>query len=473
MISPTLPPPLPVVLLGLLTIAAQLGKEKQKYQLIYDGIVKTGLLILLGILLLTEVEPGTATGILHWDSLARVGQVLSLLVALPLLILTMGASAEQFRCERAVLMANLTMGWLVMSAHHMLVLTATCLLYGGMLIRFAHDLVPSQYVKKAQRCLITVTCSSGVMLILASLVFYLFCGNLQMTVMRSMLSNSANESWLASSLALLLCSLAIWLGWVPGHKWFLDLTPLLSGRSSSWICLLPRVVFSIPLIRILYGLYTDSASTPLQATPWPLLVGVISTATILLGASMAFRQSDVRRLLVFLTIGQGGYITLNLVTISTKSLLAFLVGIGQISITLLILMLILENCQSGKGAGMLLHLQALGHQAPIIGGCISILCFTLVGFPPLPGYPIRFQQLWGLLSTKGTFWLTLVTILHLLMTLAVILRLMGLIWSPIRSKKNDLGKETNSMAVWGTAAAILLGYYGWILATQLDNWLVF
>ena len=107
---------------------------------------------------------------------------------------------------------------------------------------------------------------------------------------------------MAAGLVALLAGLAFKSGAVPGHFWVPDAAQGVVPRGRRFVTTVPKVGGLLAALRLL------STTVPGEPVDWPLLVALLAAVTMTLGNLAAFRQTDVRRLLGWSTVGQAGYL---------------------------------------------------------------------------------------------------------------------------------------------------------------------
>lgn len=104
-------------------------------------------------------------------------------------------------------------------------------------------------------------------------------------------------------------------GGVPVHYWVPDVTEGAPTPVAALVTTVPKIGGLVAMFRFL------SEAVPTSTVDWPLLVAVLSAASMTLGNFAAFFQVSVKRLLAYSTISQVGYV-LMVVAVATRSDLA-------------------------------------------------------------------------------------------------------------------------------------------------------
>jgi NADH-quinone oxidoreductase subunit N len=127
--------------------------------------------------------------------------------------------------------------------------------------------------------------------------------------------DQAPHAAVVAGVVAILAGLLFKAGAVPMHFWLPDAAQGATTPGAAFITTVPKVGALAALLRLF--------AQPLRDAPldWPLLVAVISAATMTLGNLAAFSQTDVRRLLGYSTISQTGYM-LMAVAVAARSHIA-------------------------------------------------------------------------------------------------------------------------------------------------------
>lgn len=162
--------------------------------------------------------------------------------------------------------------------------------------------------------------------------------------------------------------------------------------------------------------FEESGYTALAHLNWPLLIAVISAATMTVGNFMALGQNNIKRLLAYSSIAHAGYILMGIPVMSVagiKAIIFYLAVYLFMNLGAFLVVIVLEN----KGvAGEIPLYRGMGSRAPAIAVAMSIFLFSLTGLPPLAGFIGKLYLFAGLISSK-IYWLAIVGVLNSVVSL--------------------------------------------------------
>ena len=195
-------------------------------------------------------------------------------------------------------------------------------------------------------------------------------------------------------------------------------------------------------IRLLVPLFREQIKI---AGPWLLGLVVIS---ILVGALVAWSQSDLKRMLAYLSINHLGYCMLGLFAIaaatSTSALTDIHAALSGVflqmfnhGVTAAALFYFVGLLEQRRGARSLYDFGGLMQSAPLVCGWMSVAMFSSLGLPGLNGFVGEFLIFKGAFAMAAPF--TAVAVLGLLFTAVTFMRAMQLLFSgPVADRNNPI-----------------------------------
>jgi NADH-quinone oxidoreductase subunit N len=128
-------------------------------------------------------------------------------------------------------------------------------------------------------------------------------------------------------------------------------------------------------------------------TAWPIVLMVLSVASMILGNLAALAQSSVRRLLAYSAIAHAGYILLGLAffswtNVSAQAILYYIVTYGLTTIGAFGAVSVVERA---TGSDKLDAFAGLHKRSPALAAALLVLFLSLAGIPPLVGFWAKFN----------------------------------------------------------------------------------
>ncbi|MBI2755936.1 MAG: NADH-quinone oxidoreductase subunit N [Chloroflexi bacterium] len=254
----------------------------------------------------------------------------------------------------------------------------------------------------------------------ASLKFFLF-GSVSVTVMlygMSLLFGAtgtlnlqemarrlpqADLSIVVLGLALTLAGYGFKISMAPFHVWVADTYQGAPTPVTALLSIGPKAAGLAVLLRTL------AVAVPPDETNWPAAVAAMAALTMTVGNVLALRQTNIKRLLAYSSIGQAGFLLMGVAAagrdeLSVPALLFYLVAYLAMNMGAFGVATAVER---GSGSVELGGYDGLGSRAPWLAGTLTLFLLSLAGMPPLAGF-IGKTMLFGAAMGAGFAWLAAV-----------------------------------------------------------------
>jgi NADH-quinone oxidoreductase subunit N len=212
---------------------------------------------------------------------------------------------------------------------------------------------------------------------------------------------------------------------VPFHEWAPDTYEGAPAPAAAFVASVSKVASFALLISISYtilwfpkllhmtgGRMTFSVlnsgaprphSTEGFVTAWPLILMVLSAASMIFGNLAALAQSSVRRLLAYSAIAHAGYILLGLAffgwsNASAQAILYYILTYGLTTIGAFGVVGVVERA---AGSDRMDAFLGLHKRSPVLAAVLLVLFLSLAGIPPLVGFWAKFNLFAAVLSPFG------------------------------------------------------------------------
>jgi NADH-quinone oxidoreductase subunit N len=284
---------------------------------------------------------------------------------------------------------------------------------------------------------------------------------------------TANHNILIFGIVFLVAGLAFKLGAVPFHMWVPD---VYQGSPTAVTLLLggaPKIAAFAICIRLLAeGLLP-------MAGKWQDMLMVLAVSSLVIGNLAAIAQTNLKRMLAYSTIAQGGFILLGLMAgvvgdNTTNTSVAYSAAmyytITYVLTTLGTFGLIMLLARSGFEAEELNDFKGLSKRSPWFAAVMSILLFSLAGVPPMMGFAAKFAVLQAVLST-GAIWLTVLAVLFSLIGAFYYLRVVKVMWfdEPADTAPIAVPFDMRATLTANGIAVVVLGIYAGPLLAACMN----
>ncbi len=219
------------------------------------------------------------------------------------------------------------------------------------------------------------------LLILLGVIFlYSATGTLNMGDMRAILQGSQQPSLIFLVFGLLLAGFGLKAAMVPFHAWLPDAHPSAPAPISAMLSgVLIKALGVYAIARVFFTVF----GFPHQVS---VILLVLSAISMGVGALVALRQWDMKRLLAYSSISQVGYIMLGLGIGTPLGILGALFHLFNHSMFKSLLFLDSGAVEYATGTRDMKEMGGLSKKMPITGGSTLAGAMSLAGVPPFAGF---------------------------------------------------------------------------------------
>ncbi len=240
----------------------------------------------------------------------------------------------------------------------------------------------SRQTEAAMKYVLFGAVCSAVMLYGMSLL-YGFTGNLDFTS-AAHIRGLGDMPPLLVTLALLFVFTGIGfkLTFVPFHFWTPDVYQGAPTPVTAFLSTAPKIAGIALLANILYAWPADSfAYQNLR-----LMLVATSAVTMLWGNLAALRQTDVKRMMAYSSIGHTGFLVMAVLAYSSQDYTVLLYYLAVYSLMNMGVFMLTGYLESRTGAVDVTQYHGLGKALPLALVCFTLLMISLTGIPPTSGF---------------------------------------------------------------------------------------
>lgn len=233
---------------------------------------------------------------------------------------------------------------------------------------------------------------------------------------------------------------------VPFHFWAPDAYEGAPVSVAAYLSVVPKIGAIFALAQVVRDL-------PFT-TNWTFIVAALCVVTMTYGNLAALVQQNMVRLLAYSSIAQSGYFLLGLIAVGSsalalKSMIVFAAAYAAMNLGAFAIVL-----ATGRHLD---HFQSLGRLHPAIGIAMVIFLLSLVGIPPLAGF-VGKLLLFGAAMDAGFTWLAVIAVINSILSLAVYLRIVVVIYRKPRSTSAEMALSMPLLkTVWALSLIVTLG----------------
>lgn len=172
---------------------------------------------------------------------------------------------------------------------------------------------------------------------------------------------------------------------VPFHMWTPDVYQGAPTLVTAFFAAAPKVAGMAVIARFVMQ--------PLLSVivQWQQIVVVVAIASMLLGALAALRQTNIKRLIAYSSIGHVGYMLVGIASANITGIQSILMyGVLYVMMTIGLFCAVLQPRRNGEAAESLNDYKGLAKSEPLLAAIISIFMLSMAGIPPLAGFFAKF-----------------------------------------------------------------------------------
>ncbi len=292
--------------------------------------------------------------------------------------------------------------------------------------------------------------SSGLLLYGCSLL-YGFTGSTNFDII--FINLTTDNKGATFAMVFILVGLAFKISAVPFHMWTPDVYEGSPTSITAFFSVVPKIAGLAVLINFL--------QTPFQAIKieWQTILVFISIASMFLGAVAAMKQTNIKRLMAYSSIGHIGYA---LAAVSTGSISGYSSAITYITIYAIMNIgafgCIFLMKKDGIYTEEINDLSGISKKNPLIAMSFLIILFSLAGIPPLGGFFAKFYVFMSVIENE-MYALAIVGLLTTVISAFYYLRIIKIIYFDEIEKKFDQVKSINITSSIFISCFILITFF--------------
>ena len=232
--------------------------------------------------------------------------------------------------------------------------------------------------------------SAGAILLFGLSLLFGLTGTTDLAAVGQVMKSSGDMHWLGmAALMMVLAGIGYKASLVPFHQWAPDTYDGAPTPVSAFLSTASKAAGFAVLGRVMLTAFPDFQPD------WTMILGAIAVLTMFLGNLTALKQTSVKRMLAYSSIGQAGYILLGLAAINQSpdfgglnGLMIYLFGYIFTNVGAFLLLTTIEK-KSGGSTDMK-QFDGLATRSPGIALLLAFFLISLAGVPPTAGFIGKF-----------------------------------------------------------------------------------
>ena len=231
-----------------------------------------------------------------------------------------------------------------------------------------------------------------------------------------------NPNMLYMSIMLILIGFGYKISMAPLHYWTPDVYEGSPTTITAFLSVAPKAAGFAILIRSFYILFTNESnlsvtSSALELANWPLIISVLSAATMTIGNLLALKQDNVKRMLAYSTISHVGFMLMAFSTLSSDASVAIMFYLTMYMFMNLSAFFMVIYVENNYRVNNIDGWNGLGHKNLILSAFMVLSLVSLAGLPPTSGFVAKVYLFRTLFAEQKFYWLAIVGILNSVVSL--------------------------------------------------------
>lgn len=247
--------------------------------------------------------------------------------------------------------------------------------------------------------------SSGILLYGCSLI-YGFSGTINFEALAQLYTNAENLTIGALiGIVLVIVGLCFKISAVPFHMWTPDVYEGSPTQVTAMFAIAPKIAAIALFVRFALEPFGNIVFQ------WQQVIIFVSAASMIIGSLGALKQTNIKRLLAYSSIGHMGYILMGLAAASEEGIQAILLYLCiyiVMSLGIFACVMIMKN-RNGH-TEEISDLAGISKSKPLFAVIIAILMLSMAGIPPFAGFFAKFFIFTAAIN-QGLFILTVIAAL--------------------------------------------------------------
>lgn len=247
-------------------------------------------------------------------------------------------------------------------------------------------------------------------------------------------SDNALGNPLVIATIMILAGLCVKIAAAPFHFWAPDVAEAVPAPIGALISVVSKCAGAVLAVRFLCVVFPGY----MQGFDLAPVLGGLAALTMTLGNLAAMQQTNVKRMLGYATVAQGGVMLAAIAAATPAAIASLLIAlVGYVGTTLLAF-IALERMAVHAGSDEIEDLRGLGRRMPLVGAAFSIAMLSFAALPPTSGFIGRLFVLTALFDAgRGYLWLAILCAANALPALYCALRVLKALYVDRGSERRD------------------------------------
>ena len=239
----------------------------------------------------------------------------------------------------------------------------------------------------------------------------------------------------------------------PFHMWTPDVYEGAPTAVMAFMATATKTIALATLLRVMITAFAPASDV------WEGAVAAVAIASMLIGNIAALRQTNVKRMLAYSSVGQAGYLLIAVVVhtpLAARAMLYYL----AVYVAMNLGALAVVSCASARSAAPSAWRPARPRaRHPLLSAGLALCLLSLASFPPTGGFLAKFY-LFGSAIDAGKTYLAVIGVIGTMISLAYYLRFLLAIYTPAATSARP--RSVPGTRVAAAAVIVAAGVVLWL-----------
>lgn len=204
------------------------------------------------------------------------------------------------------------------------------------------------------------------------------------------------------AVVLMLAGIGFKLGLPPFHQWLPDVYEGSPTPVAAFLSVGSKAAGLVAFAKIFIGGLQAFHAPLMSPNDWGKLGGLVAILAMVIGNTVAIRQTNIKRMLGYSSIAQAGYIMIGMVTAS-------LIGLASVGFYVFAYLFanmgafaVVTIFEDRTGSCEIQSYAGLSKSSPALSAMLTVFLLSLVGIPPLAGFLAKYYVFAAAIKQAGT-----------------------------------------------------------------------
>lgn len=207
---------------------------------------------------------------------------------------------------------------------------------------------------------------------------------------------------IAASVVLLLAGIGFKLALPPFHQWAPDVYEGAPTPVAAFLSVGSKAAGLIAFIKLFVGGLFAFYGPEMVPNDWGQLVAVVAALAMIIGNTVAIRQTNIKRMLAYSSIAQAGYIMIGMIAMNIYGLASVGYYIFAYMFANMGAFAIVTVFEDKTNSCQIESYSGLSRTSPFLAASMSIFLLSLAGIPPLAGFMAKYYVFAAAIKTASS-----------------------------------------------------------------------